>query len=33
MRFLPRDESFFDLFEKQGEKTVDGCRALVAMVR
>jgi predicted phosphate transport protein (TIGR00153 family) len=33
MRFLPRDESFFDLFEKQGEKTVDGCRAFVAMVR
>jgi hypothetical protein len=32
MRFLPRDESFFDHFEKQGQKTVEGCRALVAMV-
>jgi uncharacterized protein len=32
MRFLPRDESFFDYFEKQGRKTVEGCHALVAMV-
>jgi predicted phosphate transport protein (TIGR00153 family) len=32
MRFLPRDESFFDEFEKQGRKTVDGCKAFVAMV-
>jgi predicted phosphate transport protein (TIGR00153 family) len=32
MRFLPRDESFFDHFEMQGRKTVEGCRALVAMV-
>jgi uncharacterized protein len=32
MRFLPKDESFFDHFEKQGQKTVEGCRALVAMV-
>ncbi len=33
MRFLPKDESFFDHFEKQGQKTVEGCRALVEMVR
>ena len=32
MRFLPRDESFFDEFEKQGLKTVEGCKAFVAMV-
>jgi uncharacterized protein len=32
MRLLPRDESFFDEFEKQGLKTVEGCKALVAMV-
>ena len=32
MRFLPREESFFDHFEQHGEKTVEGCRALVAMV-
>ena len=32
MRFLPKDESFFDRFEDQGRKTVEGCRALVAMV-
>jgi predicted phosphate transport protein (TIGR00153 family) len=32
MRLLPREESFFDHFEKHGEKTVEGCRALVAMV-
>lgn len=32
MRLLPRDESFFDIFEKQGQKTVEGCRAFLAMV-
>ena len=32
MRLLPRDESFFDEFEKQGQKTVEGCKAFVAMV-
>jgi predicted phosphate transport protein (TIGR00153 family) len=32
MRLLPRDESFFDEFEKQGLKTVEGCRALIEMV-
>jgi uncharacterized protein len=32
MRFLPRDESFFDEFEKQGQKTVEGCRAFLTMV-
>ncbi|MET0390898.1 MAG: DUF47 family protein [Polyangiales bacterium] len=32
MRFLPKDESFFDYFEKQGQKTVEGCQALLAMV-
>ena len=32
MRFLPKDESFFDHFEKQGKKTVEGCHALLAMV-
>jgi predicted phosphate transport protein (TIGR00153 family) len=32
MRFLPKDESFFDHFEKQGQKTVEGCRALLKMV-
>ncbi|HKP56585.1 MAG TPA: DUF47 family protein [Polyangiales bacterium] len=32
MRLLPRDESFFDEFEKQGLKTVEGCKAFVAMV-
>jgi predicted phosphate transport protein (TIGR00153 family) len=32
MRFLPKDESFFDHFEKQGQKTVEGCRALLEMV-
>lgn len=32
MRFLPRDESFFDEFEKQGKKTVEGCRAFLQMV-
>jgi len=32
MRFLPKDESFFDHFEKQGKKTVEGVHALLAMV-
>jgi predicted phosphate transport protein (TIGR00153 family) len=32
MRFLPKDESFFDQFEKHGRRTVDGCRALVQLV-
>jgi predicted phosphate transport protein (TIGR00153 family) len=32
MRFLPKDVSFFDHFEKQAEKTVEGCRALLDMV-
>ncbi|HET6332284.1 MAG TPA: DUF47 family protein [Polyangiales bacterium] len=32
MRLLPRDESFFDEFEKQGRKTVEGCMAFVDMV-
>lgn len=32
MKLLPDDPSFFDDFEKQGQKTVDGCRALLAMV-
>ena len=32
MRLLPRDESFFEDFEKQGRKTVEGCRAFLAMV-
>lgn len=31
MRLLPREESFFDHFEAQGKKTVEGCRMLVAM--
>ena len=31
MGLLPRDPSFFDDFEKQGRKTVDGCRAFLAM--
>jgi predicted phosphate transport protein (TIGR00153 family) len=32
MRLLPHDASFFSLFEQQGKKTVEGCRALLAMV-
>jgi uncharacterized protein Yka (UPF0111/DUF47 family) len=32
MRFLPKDESFFDQFEKHAQRTVDGCRALLEMV-
>jgi predicted phosphate transport protein (TIGR00153 family) len=33
MRLLPRDESFFDDFEKHAQKTVEGCRALVEMAQ
>jgi predicted phosphate transport protein (TIGR00153 family) len=32
MRFLPRDASFFDHFEQQGQKTVEGCRALLGLL-
>jgi predicted phosphate transport protein (TIGR00153 family) len=32
MRFLPKEESFFEQFEKHGRRTVDGCRALVELV-
>jgi predicted phosphate transport protein (TIGR00153 family) len=32
MRLLPHDASFFTLFEHQGQKTVEGCRAFLAMV-
>ena len=32
MRLLPNDKSFFNLFEQQGQKTVEGCKALLAMV-
>ena len=31
MRLLPHDASFFALFEQQGKKTVEGCRAFLAM--
>lgn len=31
MRLLPKARSFFDLFEQQGQRTVDGCRAFVAL--
>ena len=31
MRFLPREESFFDDFEKHAAKTVEGCRAFLEM--
>jgi hypothetical protein len=33
MRLLPRDESFFDDFERHAQKTVEGCRALVEMAQ
>jgi uncharacterized protein Yka (UPF0111/DUF47 family) len=33
MRLLPRDESFFDEFEKHAQKTVEGCRAFVDMAQ
>jgi predicted phosphate transport protein (TIGR00153 family) len=32
MKLLPHDTSFFNLFEQQGQKTVEGCRAFLAMV-
>jgi predicted phosphate transport protein (TIGR00153 family) len=32
MRLLPHDKTFFALFEDQGRKTVEGCRALLEMV-
>ena len=32
MRFLPKEESFFDQFENHGRRTVDGCRALLELV-
>ena len=32
MRLLPHDASFFTLFEAQGKKTVEGCRAFQQMV-
>jgi predicted phosphate transport protein (TIGR00153 family) len=32
MRLLPHDTSFFSLFEQQGKKTVEGCRAFLEMV-
>ena len=32
MRLLPHDASFFGFFEQQGKKTVEGCRAFLAMV-
>jgi uncharacterized protein len=32
MGLLPRDTSFFDHFEQQGKKTVEGCRAFVELV-
>jgi predicted phosphate transport protein (TIGR00153 family) len=32
MRLLPHDKTFFALFEDQGRKTVEGCRALLEMI-
>jgi hypothetical protein len=32
MRLLPNDRTFFAQFEQQGKKTVEGCKALLAMV-
>jgi len=32
MRLLPHDASFFEHFEEQGRKTVEGCRAFLEMV-
>lgn len=29
---MPKEESFFDQFEKHGRRTVDGCRALLELV-
>jgi predicted phosphate transport protein (TIGR00153 family) len=33
MRLLPREESFFDDFERHAQKTVEGCRAFVEMAQ
>lgn len=33
MRLLPREESFFDEFQKHAAKTVEGCRAFVEMAQ
>jgi len=33
MRFFARDESFFDEFKKQGNKTVEGCQVFVDMLK
>jgi predicted phosphate transport protein (TIGR00153 family) len=32
MGLLPRDASYFDDFEEQGRKTVEGCRAFVTLI-
>jgi hypothetical protein len=32
MRLLPHDASFFTHFEHQGQKTVEGCQAFLAMI-
>jgi predicted phosphate transport protein (TIGR00153 family) len=32
MRLLPHDKTFFQFFEQQGSKTVEGCRALLALI-
>src|SRR6185369_1903953 len=32
MRILPHDVSFFQFFEQQGKKTVEGCRAFLEMI-
>jgi uncharacterized protein len=32
MRLLPRETSYFDQFEQQGRKTVEGCRALLDLL-
>jgi predicted phosphate transport protein (TIGR00153 family) len=32
MQLLPRETSYFDQFEQQGRKTVEGCQALLAMM-
>ena len=32
MRLLPHDKTFFEFFEQQGSKTVEGCRALLALI-
>jgi predicted phosphate transport protein (TIGR00153 family) len=33
MHLLPREESFFDEFEKHAQKTVEGCRTFVEMAQ